>query len=191
MITSQRGINAFRDNLPSGRPTGDSAGGVTIDPPRTFLLVTLMTTIPDLPRFRFVRALVATLIMVGCGEGPAGLGSTLTAGTWGGDDAGLLLSETNAHVHFGCTKGDFPAPIELDEEAHFSVSGEYLIRAYPVAIGPTMPAELAGVVRGNELTLTVAVNDTIDHELVVFGPTTLKLGSEPHMQICPICEMPD
>ena len=128
-----------------------------------------------------------------CSDGsPLGSDPTeLAEGTWGGDDAGLVLDENRAHVHFGCTYGDLPAPIAVDEDGRFNVSGEYLIRAFPVAVGPTLPAELAGVVRGRELTMTVAVNDTIEGRLVVFGPTTVRLGDEPEMQMCPICEMPD
>lgn len=117
-------------------------------------------------------------------------GNTLTLGTWGGEDAGLIVTDFNAHVHFGCTAGDFPAPIELDENGRFSVSGAYVIDLYPVATGPSFPAELAGVARGRDLTMTVAVNDTINDRLVVFGPTTVRLGRQPDMQICPICEVP-
>jgi hypothetical protein len=114
----------------------------------------------------------------------------LAMGTWGGDDVGVVVSDTTAHVHVGCTKGDFPAPIALDADQRFSVSGSYLIKAYPVAIGPTMPAELAGVVQGNVLTFTVAVNDTIEQKLEVLGPVTAILGQEPDMGPCPICESP-
>ena len=114
--------------------------------------------------------------------------SDLAGGTWGGDDAGVIVGDALVHVHVGCTYGDFPAPITLDAEGRFSVSGEYLLRAFPVAIGPTMPAQLAGVVRDGVLTLTVAVNDTIEKRLVVFGPTTVRYGREPRMGPCPICE---
>lgn len=127
-----------------------------------------------------------------CNSSPTDLeGTALAEGTWGGDDAGALVSDTLVHVHFGCTNGDFPAPVVLDADGRFSVSGEYHLHVYPVAIGPAMPAELAGVVRGKDLTMTVAVNDTIADELVVLGPTTVRLGREPRMQVCPICEMPD
>ena len=144
------------------------------------------------------RSRVLVLVLaVACAFGASTCGSgspietdptRLTEGTWGGDDAGLVVGATQAHVHFGCTYGDFSAPIALDSDGRFSVSGGYLIRAYPVAVGPTMPAELAGVVRGRDLTMTVAVNDTIENELVVFGPTTVRLGRDPQMQMCPICE---
>jgi hypothetical protein len=114
----------------------------------------------------------------------------LAAGTWGGENAGLLLDETLAHVHVGCTYGDFAAPVELDNAGRFNVSGSYLLRAYPVAVGPTMPAQFAGVVSGGSLTLSVAVNDTVEKKLVVLGPVTLTFGKEPRMGPCPICRKP-
>jgi len=127
-----------------------------------------------------------------CGRSPVDLeGTTLAVGTWGGDDVAAIVTDSLLHVHFGCTNGDFPAPVVLDADGRFSVSGDYLVHAYPVAIGPTMPAEIAGVVRGRDLTMTVAVNDTIEKKLVVFGPATVRLGSEPQMGPCPICAVPD
>lgn len=114
----------------------------------------------------------------------------LPPGNWGGERVGLIVTEELAHVHVNCTKGDFPGPIPLDEDGRFSVAGDYLVKAYPVAIGPTMPAVFAGVLRGDDLTFTVAVNDTIDKELVVLGPVTATYGREPEMGPCPICESP-
>lgn len=114
----------------------------------------------------------------------------LAEGTWGANGAGVIVNEKNAHVHVGCTYGDFPAPITLDADLHFSVAGEYLLRAYPVAVGPTMPAQFAGVLTGNRLTLSVAVNDTIEKNLVVPGPVTVTLGRDPNMGPCPICKNP-
>jgi hypothetical protein len=99
------------------------------------------------------------------------------------------VSATGAHVHFGCTYGDFPAPIAVDDEGRFSVAGDYLLTAHPVAVGPTMPAQFAGVVRGRDLVMTIAVNDTIHGELTVLGPVSVRLGEEPEMGPCPICAM--
>jgi hypothetical protein len=113
----------------------------------------------------------------------------LEVGEWGGQNAGVLVSPTTAHVHVGCTLGDFPAPIALDGDGRFSVAGSYLVRAFPIAVGPTMPAQFAGVVRNGSLTLTVAVNDTIQKELIVLGPVTVTFGREARMGPCPICEM--
>lgn len=149
-----------------------------------------MFKIARLRRLALPVALAAPLVGGSCDISSVE-GRTLAEGTWGGDDAAATVTEELVHVHFGCTNGDFPAPVELDADGRFSVPGEYLVRAYPVAIGPPMPAELAGVVRGRDLTMTVAVNDTIEGRLVVFGPTTVRLGQEPQMQMCPICEMPE
>lgn len=114
----------------------------------------------------------------------------LEAGTWGGENAGLIIDGSRAHVHVGCTYGDFPVPIAVDSEQRFSVPGEYLVRAYPVAIGPTMPAQLAGVLlRDGTLTMTVAVNDTIQKQLIVLGPVTVVYGRTPQMGPCPICDI--
>jgi len=114
----------------------------------------------------------------------------LAVGSWGNEGVGVIVSESLAHVHVGCTTGDFPAPIVLDQDQRFSVSGSYLIKAYPVAIGPTMPAEFTGAVSGNQLTFTVAVNDTIEQRLEVLGPSTVVFGQEPEMGPCPICRVP-
>jgi hypothetical protein len=118
-------------------------------------------------------------------------GTILVEGTWGGDDAGAIVTDTLVHVHFGCTNGYFPGPAVLGADGRFSIPGEYYLHVYPVAMGPPMPAELAGVVRGKSLTMTVAVNDTIEKNLVVLGPATVQLGREPRMQMCPICETLD
>jgi hypothetical protein len=110
----------------------------------------------------------------------------LATGTWGGERAGVIVAGS-AHVHIGCTNGEFPGPITLDEAGRFSVSGSYVLRAFPVQIGPRLPAQLAGVVTGRRLTLSVAVNDTVEKKLVVLGPVVVTYGREPIMGPCPIC----
>jgi hypothetical protein len=150
-----------------------------------------MRTTTPLRSLTLLAALAGALAVSTCESSPTDLeGTTLAEGTWGGDDAGAIVTSSLLHVHFGCTNGDFPAPVVLDADGRFSVSGEYLVQAYPVALGPTMPAQVAGVVRGRDLTMTVAVNDTIEKKLVVFGPATVRLGREPQMGPCPICVTP-
>ncbi len=114
----------------------------------------------------------------------------LSVGTWGGKDAGVLVNDVIAHVHVGCTYGDFPAPIPLGADGRFSVSGSYLLHAYPIAVGPPLPAQFAGVVQGALLTYTIAVDDTVAKQLVVLGPSTVAYGREPDMVNCPICSVP-
>lgn len=113
----------------------------------------------------------------------------LAEGTWGATDNGALVRQDGVHIHMGCTKGDFPAPIILDADGRFRVSGSYVLRAYPVQ-REALPAQVAGIVQGNRLTFTIAVNDTVNKVPVALGPVTLTFGVEPRMANCPICRAP-
>ena len=61
-------------------------------------------------------------------------------GTWGGDNAGLIVSNTDVHVHIGCTLGDAVGPIRTDSNGRFEVTGTYNVDAYPVNRGIEHPA---------------------------------------------------
>ena len=141
------------------------------------------------------RALVAGAVFVvaACNGGRATVatsGDALTRGTWGGENAGAIVGDTIAHVHIGCTFGDFRSLVALDQEGRFSVEGSYMLRAFPVAVGPSVPAVFTGVVNGTQLTISVAVNDTVEKKLVPLGPVTVVLGREPRLGPCPICRRP-
>jgi hypothetical protein len=73
------------------------------------------------------------------------VGGKLSVGTWGGENAGLIVNDTIAHVHVACTLGNFPAPVTVDENGRFDVTGSYVLRAYPVFVGPYHPAQFAGL----------------------------------------------
>jgi hypothetical protein len=103
---------------------------------------------------------------------------------------GAIVTDDQVHVHFGCTLGEFPRPVTLDAEGRFTVGGSYVLRAYPVQLGPSLPATFSGVVRGRTLVLSVAVNDTVEKRLVSLGPSSFRLGQEPRMGPCPICRTP-
>lgn len=133
-------------------------------------------------------SVVAVLLLQACGSNVLVMtDDRLRVGTWGGDDAVALVEAAQVHVHVGCTKGDFPAPVDLDAQGRFSVPGSYVLRAFPVEVGPPLPAQFAGVVQGTRLTMTIAVNDTVEHKLVVLGPVVVTFGREPRMGPCPIC----
>lgn len=136
---------------------------------------------------------VMLVVAVGCrgdvSNGPPSDGRVAT-GTWGGDSAGVLVNDTIAHVHIGCTYGDIPGRVPLDPDGRFTAVGSFLLRAYPIAIGPTMPAQFVGRVSGAKLTITVTVTDTIAKTTVVRGPVTVTYKIEPRMQNCPICRVP-
>jgi hypothetical protein len=133
-------------------------------------------------------ALVLAALAGGCSDGlDPSIGVELTPGTWGGENAGIIVADSVAHVHVGCTYGNFRVPVAFDQNGRFETTGEYLLRAYPVAVGPTMPARLEGTRRGDELTFTVIVNDTVARQSVGVGPATVFLGREPKLGPCPIC----
>lgn len=117
-------------------------------------------------------------------------GDKLALGTWGGDQAGAIVTDTIAHIHMGCTFGDIPGRIALDAAGRFTVDGNYVLRAFPVVVGPTLPAQFSGVVHGRTLTLAVAVNDTTTGKVVSLGPVSVVLGDEPRLGPCPICAVP-
>jgi hypothetical protein len=111
---------------------------------------------------------------------------TQVAGTWGGDNAGLIVNDTDVHVHIGCTLGDAVGPINPDANGRFEATGTYNVDAYPVDRGITHPATFSGQVVDQTMTLTVSLTDTAR----VLGPVTLVYGKEPQMGPCPICRVP-
>ena len=114
----------------------------------------------------------------------------LAVGTWGGDDSGVVVTDSAVHVHVGCTFGDMPGNVQLDQEGRFTTDGSYVLRAYPIQTGPSLPAQFSGRVVGRTLTLAIAVNDTVERKVVALGPITVVYGREPEMGPCPICRAP-
>lgn len=116
----------------------------------------------------------------------------LHPGTWGGSDAGMIVTDSGAHVHIGCTVGEVVVAIALDDQGRFDVAGSHNITAHPVDLGIYLPARLTGRtdLLQRTLTLTVTVDDTVHHETVVLGPVRLRWGAKPVMGPCPICRTP-
>jgi hypothetical protein len=127
------------------------------------------------------------LALGGCASVSAPVPSELARGTWGGENASVMVTDSVAHVHIGCTFGNMPALVALDADGRFNVDGNYVLRAYPVFIGPELPAQFSGQVVGRTLTLAVAVNDTVEKKVVALGPVSVVYGREPNMGPCPIC----
>ena len=133
-----------------------------------------------LKSFLGLAALVACNAVLSVAPGP------IAAGTWGGDNAGLIATDSSAHVHIGCTAGDTKQAVVADSAGRFDVPGLYNITLYPVARGPDHPARFFGWTDGHTMSLTVALTDTA----VTLGPVQLTFGKEPRMGPCPICRRP-
>jgi hypothetical protein len=153
----------------------------------------------SLPRRRqvLVRGLVigSALLTLACKQTSAPAASNPAAdawysrtitGTWGGDDAGLIASDSSAHAHIGCTFGDTKGPIITDGSGHFDTPGTFDVDAYPVARDIVHPARFTGEVKGQTMVLTVVLTDTTR----TLGPVILTYGKEPQMGVCPICRIP-
>lgn len=125
-------------------------------------------------------------------ESGAETGQTVAMGTWGGKDAGLIVTDTGAHLHIGCTVGNVQGLIPLNGHGGFDVAESHNITAHPVDAGIYLPARITGRVDVllRALTLTVTVEDTVHGTIVVLGPVRLRLGVTPEMGPCPICATP-
>ena len=135
----------------------------------------------------------AFAVLIGCaasGSGPVAIDGNLALGTWGGDNAGMIVGDTAMHLHVGCTFGDVSGRIALAADGSFDVAGSYMLRAYPITVGPSVPARFRGRVDGAVAIVTVTVNDTVQHATVIKGPVTVKFGDDPRMGPCPICRRP-
>ena len=114
----------------------------------------------------------------------------IALGTWGGDTAGMIVSDTAMHLHVGCTFGDVSGRVPLNASGQFDVTGSYMLHAFPIAFGPTVPARYTGRVDGATAIVTVTVNDTVGKTTVVLGPVSVVYNREPKMRACPICRRP-
>ena len=137
-----------------------------------------------------VTAFVAVVGCASSGSAPVPVDGNLALGTWGGDNAGMIVGDTAMHLHVGCTFGDVSGRIALAPDGSFDVAGSYMLRAYPITVGPSVPARFRGRVDGAVATVTVTVNDTVQHATVLKGPVTVTFGDQPRMGPCPICRRP-
>ena len=136
-------------------------------------------------RIHAIVSIVAMVSILACSSATTAR-ITEVAGTWGGDNAGMIVTDTDVHVHIGCTLGDAVGPIHPDADGRFEATGTYNVDAYPVDRGITHPATFSGQIVGQTMTLSVSLSDTAR----VLGPVILIYGKEPKMGPCPICRVP-
>jgi hypothetical protein len=140
-----------------------------------------------------VAALIgAIVVIVACGStaGVPPADAKLALGQWGGDSGAMIVSDTAMHLHINCTYGDVSGRIALRSDGTFDVAGSYLLRAFPIAVGPPMPARFTGRVNGSSATVTVTVTDTLQRATVVRGPVIVTFRREPRLMPCPVCQRP-
>jgi len=114
----------------------------------------------------------------------------LPLGNYGGDSGAMIVGDTAMHLHVGCTFGDVSGRVPVDASGRFDVAGSYVLRAYPVTVGPSVPARFTGTIDGDRVVVTATIDDTVEHRTVVHGPVSVRLGVEPNLGPCPICRRP-
>ena len=136
--------------------------------------------------------LVTGVLAVACSVAPTvgTVDGELPLGTWGGDSAGMIVSDTALHLHVGCTFGDVSGRVHVNADGSFEIVGSYTLHAYPILVGPTDPARFTGKVTGATATVTAIIDDTAQHQTVVHGPVVVSLGVTPRLGPCPICARP-
>ncbi len=69
-----------------------------------------------------ITAVLSSFVILACSAATS-TPITDVVGTWGGDNAGLIVNGTDVHVHIGCTLGDAVGPVLPDANGRFGVSG--------------------------------------------------------------------
>lgn len=144
-------------------------------------------------RIAAFAALVIGVLSCSAPSSPPIIDGPLPLGNWGGDSAVMMVGDTAMHIHVGCTYGDVSGVIDIDPSGTFAVAGSYTLHAFPIAVGPTVPARFVGHVtseNGGTAIVTVTVNDTVAHQTVVKGPVIVSLGQVPRLMPCPVCRRP-
>lgn len=153
-----------------------------------------MRTIPGMkPRLRLVIVAVSAAAVAACAGAAtplSGAASAIPLGNWGGDSAAAIVGDTAMHLHIACTFGDVSGRVAVGADGSFDVAGTYVLRAYPITVGPTLPARFVGRLEGTRFTVRVTVNDTVAKQTVVRGPVVLSLGAPGKLGPCPICRRP-
>ena len=152
----------------------------------------MTTTLSPLRLLSLVVAAVAAVAVLACAAAvpvvPADL--RIPLGNYGGDSGGMIVGDTAMHLHIGCTFGDVSGRVPVDANGGFDVAGSYTLRAYPITVGPSVPARFTGTIDGNRVVITATIDDTVEHRTVVHGPVSLTLGEDPRNLPCPICRRP-
>jgi hypothetical protein len=110
--------------------------------------------------------------------------SSAQTGTWGGEHISLEITAQGAQVEYDCGHGTIDQKIDTDAQGRFTLRGTH-VREHggPVRKDETAdshPAQFAGQIKGDTMTLTVTESDTRE----VVGTFTLIYGQPPHLMKC-------
>lgn len=107
-----------------------------------------------------ILALAATLA---CATAKVFEDDRLPSGTWGGEHALLVVTDTAAALEFDCAAGRIGGPLRVEDDGRFAWEGEYVVgHGGPVRqdeVPDVRPAAYAGTTNGRTMLLRVRVKD--------------------------------
>ena len=116
--------------------------------------------------------------------GPPGAQARVSNGTWGGDHAGMEVTDDGATLDYDCAHGTIDEPLLLDGQGDFNVTGTHVTEHGGLQPGDgkadSHPARYTGHVEGQVMTLTVTLTDTQEE----FGTFKLTFGASPRVVKC-------
>jgi hypothetical protein len=155
-------------------------------------------TRPGSGRPRSPLVLLASLLLLGsvavvaggCSAGadtsPAGDGGgeKVAAGVWGGEHAGVTVTQDGAVVEFDCAHGEIGARLLLDDSSRFDLPGTFVLEqggpVRPGQILPTSEARYRASIDGRRMRLEVTLVGTGER----IGAFELVLGESPRLLKC-------
>ena len=112
---------------------------------------------------RPLRLIALAILMIGAGPMcPTDYPGRVPNGNWGGDHAGMVVTDTGASIQFDCGSGRISQPLLLDARGNFDLPGVFYRGGGPVRIDSLatgVPARYTGHSTFNALSLTMALND--------------------------------
>ncbi len=127
------------------------------------------------------------LLLAACSDSSSVTGlkdGKLRLGTWGGDHAGLTVTNDGGTLEYDCAAGTIEQPFLVDAAGRFDLVGTH-VRGHggPIRLDEQPdrhPARYTGTTDGRTMTLTVTMTD-LDQRV---GTFTLTFGASPRIVRC-------
>jgi hypothetical protein len=104
-------------------------------------------------------------------------------GTWGGQGAVMVASDSGAAFTFNCASGSVDGPLPVDANGQFSWSGTFA-RISPVPGSPhdtPHPATYHGTANASQIVMAL----TVPELAIESDPVTLTYGNTGNLALCP------
>jgi hypothetical protein len=107
----------------------------------------------------------------------------IATGVWGGQHIQIKVGANSATIEYDCANGVIDGPLIVDSDGNFKLRGDHRMeRGGPVRADEQprkIPASYTGSVKGNMMTLTLKLADSLDEETF-----TLERGKDGEIVKC-------